>query len=84
MRKVVTSLFSFFVIGLLLFGCGCPQPMVPEQPIDEAKDLRLDKMTAAEFIRPYGPELKGFLDSYAQSALGAATDHLNALAFCNF
>jgi monoamine oxidase len=28
--------------------------------------------------------VKDFVDSYAQSALGAKTDDLNALAFCNF
>ncbi len=58
--------------------------LVPEQPIDEAKDLKLDTITAAEWIKPFGPELKGFLDSYSQSALGAKTDYVNALAFCNF
>lgn len=57
---------------------------VPNQPIEKGKKLRLDAMTAAEFIKPYGPELKDFLDSYCQSALGAKTDDVNALAFCNF
>jgi hypothetical protein len=57
---------------------------VPNQPIGKARKLRLDAITAAEFIRPYGPELKDFLDSYCMSALGAKTDHVNAMAFCNF
>lgn len=57
---------------------------VPEQPIEEAKDLRLDRISAAEYLKPFGPEVKDFLDSYGQSALGAKTDDLNALAFCNF
>jgi protoporphyrinogen oxidase len=58
--------------------------LVPEQPIDEAKELELDKITAAQWLKPFGPEVKDFLDSYCQSALGAKTDELNALAFCNF
>jgi oxygen-dependent protoporphyrinogen oxidase len=48
------------------------------------KARALDKMSAAEFIKPYGPELKVFLDSYAQSAMGAKTDSLSALALLYF
>jgi hypothetical protein len=58
--------------------------LIPEQPIEEGANLKLDKISAAEFIKSYGGDLKGFLDSYGQSALGARTDHLNAIAFCNF
>jgi hypothetical protein len=57
---------------------------VSEQPMEESEDLSLDKISVAEFLKPYGPEVKAFLDSYCQSALGALSEDLNALAFCNF
>ncbi len=34
--------------------------------------------------KPFGPELKTFLDSYSQSALGGRTEDVNAMAFANF
>ena len=54
------------------------------QPIEKHKELKLDKITMAEYIKPFGDELKAYLDSYGQSALGARTDDVNALAFINF
>jgi protoporphyrinogen oxidase len=57
---------------------------IPDQPFEDAADLSLDSLTAAEWIRPYGPEVKAFLDSYCQSALGSVTDDVNAAAFANF
>lgn len=54
------------------------------QPLDEAPDLSLDRITAAEYLKPFGPEVKAFMDSYCQSALGSVTDDVSALAFCNF
>jgi oxygen-dependent protoporphyrinogen oxidase len=60
------------------------QGLVAEQPMEEGKEMRLDRMTTAEFIKPFGREVKDFLDSYSQSALGAKTDEINAMAFINF
>ncbi len=54
------------------------------QPIEHHKNLKLDKITMAEYIKPFGDELKAYLDSYGQSALGGRTDDVNALAFINF
>jgi monoamine oxidase len=54
------------------------------QPLDKAEDLSLDRMSAAEYIRDFGPEVKAYLDSYCQSALGCLTDDVSALAFTNF
>src|SRR6185295_15534165 len=54
------------------------------QPMDKAENLSLDKLSAAEYIKPFGPELKAFLDSYCQSALGCFSDDVSALAFTNF
>jgi|GEM_PF-928145 len=58
--------------------------LIAEQPMEEAANLQLDLSTAAGFIKPFGPELKDFMDSYSQSALGAKTDQINAMAFLNF
>jgi len=57
---------------------------VPNQPFEEADNLAMDKLMASEFIKPFGRDLKDFLDSYSQSALGAKTDEVNAAAFLNF
>jgi protoporphyrinogen oxidase len=57
---------------------------VASQPMDKAEDLSLDKISAAEYIKPYGKELKAYLDAYCQSALGCYSDDVSALAFTNF
>ncbi|MBI3553744.1 MAG: FAD-dependent oxidoreductase [Elusimicrobia bacterium] len=44
----------------------------------------LDNMTAYEFLKPYGPQVVDFLDSYCQSALGGHLDQVSALAFVLF
>jgi protoporphyrinogen oxidase len=57
---------------------------VANQPIDKADDLSLDKLSAADYIRPFGKEVKAYLDAYCQSALGCYTDDVSAMAFVNF
>jgi protoporphyrinogen oxidase len=57
---------------------------VATQPMDQAEDMSLDKISAADYIKPYGKELKAYLDAYCQSALGCHTDDVSALAFVNF
>lgn len=57
---------------------------VPIQPMDEAENKTLDAISAAEYIKDFGPELKDYLDAYCQSALGCFTDEVSALAFTNF
>ncbi len=54
------------------------------QPLDKAEDFSLDRISAADFIKEFGPEVKAYLDSYCQSALGGLTDDVSALAFTNF
>lgn len=55
----------------------------PPEPVPE-KSHYLDRMTAEEFLRPYGPELTALLDSYTQSALGGHVDQISALPFLLF
>ncbi|MBI2898609.1 MAG: FAD-dependent oxidoreductase [Planctomycetes bacterium] len=57
---------------------------IPVQPFESAGDLSLDKISAADYIKPFGPEVRDFLDSYCKSALGAHPECLSAAAFCNF
>jgi len=57
---------------------------IASQPIEKAGDLALDRISAAQYLKPYGKELKAFLDSYCQSALGCFTDDVSAMAFANF
>jgi hypothetical protein len=57
---------------------------VASQPIDKAEDLSLDRISAAEYLKPYGKEVKAFLDSYCQSALGCFSEDVSAMAFTNF
>jgi monoamine oxidase len=57
---------------------------VASQPIDKAKDLALDRISAAEYLKPFGKEVKAFLDSYCQSALGCFSEDVSAMAFTNF
>ncbi|HEX7897921.1 MAG TPA: FAD-dependent oxidoreductase [Planctomycetota bacterium] len=57
---------------------------IPVQPMDRADDRRLDRISAAEYIKDFGPELKAYLDAYCQSALGGFTEDISALAFTNF
>lgn len=57
---------------------------VAVQPMDKADDVTLDAISAAEYIKPFGAEVKAYLDSYCQSALGCYTDDVSALAFVNF
>lgn len=57
---------------------------VPSQPLDKATDLGLDRISAAEYLKPFGREVKGFLESYCQSALGALSEDISAAAFVNF
>jgi protoporphyrinogen oxidase len=54
------------------------------QPMEQAEDMTLDAISAAEYIKPFGKEVKAYLDSYCQSALGCYTDDVSALAFVNF
>lgn len=54
------------------------------QPMEKADDLSLDRISAADYIKPFGKELKAYLDSYCQSALGCFTEDVSALAFTNF
>jgi oxygen-dependent protoporphyrinogen oxidase len=79
--KVLPEGFRKFKQALL---AADEKGLVHNQPIDKGKKMQLDRMTAAEWIKPYGPELKAYLDSYCQSALGGLTDDVNALAFANF
>ena len=48
------------------------------------KAMYLQHMTLKEFLKPYGPELTEFLDSYTQSALGGHVDQVAALGFLLF
>jgi protoporphyrinogen oxidase len=57
---------------------------VASQPIEKAKDLSLDRISTAEYLKPYGHEVKAYLDSYCQSALGCFSDDVSAMAFTNF
>jgi monoamine oxidase len=57
---------------------------VPVQPMEKAGDRELDRISAAEYIREFGPELKAYLDAYCQSALGGTSEDVSALAFANF
>lgn len=54
---------------------------VPSFPFDSptADHRRLDKVSFAEFLKPYGPELGKLLDLYCQSALGGTADQVSAL-----
>lgn len=57
---------------------------VATQPIDKADNLALDKISAAEYLKPFGKEVKAFLDAYCQSALGCLSEDVSAMAFANF
>jgi monoamine oxidase len=57
---------------------------IPVQPMEKAESLKLDEISAAEYIKDFGPEVKAYLDAYCQSALGCHTDDVSALAFTNF
>jgi len=57
---------------------------VPNQPMDKADNTTLDHVSAAEYIKPFGKEVKAFLDSYCQSALGCFSEDVSAMAFVNF
>jgi protoporphyrinogen oxidase len=57
---------------------------VAVQPMDKADDVTLDAISAAEYLKPFGAEVKAYLDSYCQSALGCYTDDVSAMAFVNF
>ena len=55
---------------------------LPEEIPEKSKYL--DHMTVAGFLKPYGPEVTEFLDSYCQSALGGHATQVSALAFLQF
>jgi protoporphyrinogen oxidase len=57
---------------------------IPIQPMDEAPNKALDAISAAEYIKDFGPELRAYLDAYCQSALGCFMDEVSALVFVNF
>lgn len=56
---------------------------IPAQPLERAENLALDLLSAADFIRDLGPELKAYLDARCRSALGGSTEDVSALAFAN-
>ncbi|MBI2266413.1 MAG: FAD-dependent oxidoreductase [Armatimonadetes bacterium] len=60
--------------------------MIGGTPFEEESDKvkMLDKISAAQLLKPFGPRVKTFLDLYCRSALGAPTDQISAMAFLNF
>ena len=59
----------------------------PENPYENTSStsLELDKITFAEWLKPYiNEELKSFIDSYCYSAMGASSDTVSAFGGINF
>jgi len=59
----------------------------PENPYENtsSKSLALDKITFAEWLKPYiNEDLKAFMDTYCYSAMGASSDTVSAFGGINF
>lgn len=60
-----------------------PMPMLPVDKTDPAT-LKLDRLSFAEWARPYGPELLALLDLFCRSAMGGSAREVSAYWGINF
>lgn len=59
---------------------------VPPLPVESATatHLKADTISFAEVLRPYGPEVRRYMDLYCRSALGGSADEVSAYWGLNF
>lgn len=60
-----------------------PEPLLPVEKTSAAS-LKLDRISLAQWARPYGPEITRMLDLYCRSAMGGRVQDVSAFWGLNF